>query len=270
MTPRTAIVLTLSLLTCACGGKKKPAQAADAVDSDGGTTETASTDSKPADGTKSSSGGTGDGSGEGKTDAPKKDDCTGFEIANLEDTLNKVACEAPLPKIDDKALDPKDRLDVKASTSSIKVPPGHHADLVVTLTNKSKEPIPLTFTIDPTPRFEVETYDAKNRRVDMPAGNPPPLPSGIAPRVPGEPKGAKVTLAPNGTARVRLGWDAVKMKWAPEKLRGTPPEKGYPRKPAGPLPKGKYTIKIVMPLVGVLEGVDHEISAPKIPIEVGN
>ena len=41
-----------------------------------------------------------------------------------------------------------------------------------------------------------------------------------------------------------LSWDAVKMKWAPDKLKGTPPEKGYPRVPAGPLPKGKYALKV--------------------------
>jgi hypothetical protein len=68
---------------------------------------------------------------------------------------------------------------------------------------------------------------------------------------------------------VRLSWDAVKMKWAPEKVRGTAVEKGYPRTPAGPLPKGKYTVKVVTPLIGVFEGVDHEVSALKVDIEVG-
>jgi hypothetical protein len=58
------------------------------------------------------------------------------------------------------------------------------------------------------------------------------------------------------------------MKWAPEKYRGTPPERGYPRAPAGPLPKGKYGLKVVTPLVGVSEGVDHEMTAPKVEIEI--
>ena len=58
------------------------------------------------------------------------------------------------------------------------------------------------------------------------------------------------------------------MKWAPEKVRGTPPERGYPRAPAGPLAKGKYTVKVVTPLVGVSEGVDHEMSAPKVEVEI--
>jgi hypothetical protein len=59
------------------------------------------------------------------------------------------------------------------------------------------------------------------------------------------------------------------MKWAPEKVRGTPPERGYPRTAAGPLPKGKYMVRVVTPLVNVMEGSEKEISAPKVPIEVG-
>jgi hypothetical protein len=61
----------------------------------------------------------------------------------------------------------------------------------------------------------------------------------------------------------------VKMKWAPDKVRGTAVEKGFPRTPAGPLPKGKYTVKVVTPLIGVFEGGDHEVSAPKLEIDVG-
>jgi hypothetical protein len=270
MTSRPHAALCVALLSLAGCGAKKPSQAADSIDTTEATPkpdEAKDTTSKPPPGDTAKPSG---GDGEAKPDAPKKDECTGFEIANLEEVLNKVSCEAPLPKLDDKALDPKDRLEVKLTSSLAKVVPGQHTDLFLTITNKSKEPLPLTFMIDPTPRFEIETYDAKNKRVDMPAGNPPPLPKGMAPRVPGEPKGAKVTLAPNGSARMRMGWDAVKMKWAPDKLRGTPPEKGYPRMAAGPLGKGKYTVRVVMPLVGVLEGVDHEISAPRLPIDVGN
>ncbi len=59
------------------------------------------------------------------------------------------------------------------------------------------------------------------------------------------------------------------MKWAPEKVRGTSVEKGYPRVPNGPLPKGKYTLKVATPLIGVFEGADHEVSAPKLDLEVG-
>ena len=135
-------------------------------------------------------------------------------------------------------------------------------------TNKSTAPLPLYFTIDPMPRFDIEVYNAKGNRIDMPKNNPPPLPSGMAPRQPGEPKTARILLAANGTARMPMGWDAVKMRWAPEKLKGTPPEKGYPRAAAGPLPKGKYSLKVVTPLVNVFEGIEREVSAPRVQIDV--
>jgi hypothetical protein len=119
------------------------------------------------------------------------------------------------------------------------------------------------------PRFQIEVYSAKTaKRMDLPSPNPPKLPSGMAPREPGTPSTARVTLAANGTGTVQLGWDATKMKWAPEKLTGTPPEQGYPRVAAGPLPKGRYNIRVVTPLIGIFEGVDHEISAPRTVIDV--
>jgi hypothetical protein len=76
-------------------------------------------------------------------------------------------------------------------------------------------------------------------------------------------------LAANGTAKMPLVWEANKTKWAPEKLKGTPPEKGYPRASAGPLPKGKYTLRVVTPLVGFFEGIDHEVTQPKAALEIG-
>jgi hypothetical protein len=128
--------------------------------------------------------------------------------------------------------------------------------------------MPLFFTIDPMPRFDIEVYDKKSNRVDMPKNSPPPLPAGVAARVPGEPRTARIVLAPNGNVRMPLSWDAVKTKWAPEKLKGTPPEKGYPRAPAGPLPKGTYALKVVTPLTNVFEGIDREVTQPLVKVEV--
>ena len=51
---------------------------------------------------------------------------------------------------------------------------------------------------------------------------------------------------------------------------GTAVEKGYPRVPSGALPKGKYTVKVLTPLVGVSEGGEHDVSGPKVEIEVGS
>jgi hypothetical protein len=247
-----------------CGGSKPPENAsgktdtsASKKDDDTSAKESASSD---ADG----------GAGTASGDAPKKDECIGFEVGDIEQILNKSACEEPNVRPDSiPNMETKGKLDVTVSASSPRVPPGGKADLVVTFANKTKQNMTLHFRIDPVPRFEAQVFDAKGKRAEMPTGNPPPPPKGATQPPASEAKAAKLTLAANGTARMRVPWEAVKTKWAPDKYKGTPPERGYPRSPAGPLPKGKYTIKVVTPLVGVNEGSDHEVSTPKIDIEVG-
>jgi hypothetical protein len=195
---------------------------------------------------------------------PKKDECSVFDEANIEGVLLKSACEVPAPT--GQPPDTSKTLAVKVSITPNVLAPGAHGDVVVSFTNKSNAVLPLYFTIDPMPRFDIETYNVKGVRMDLPKNSPPPLPAGIAPREPGEAKTARIMLAPNGTARMPLGWDAVKTRWAPEKLKGTPPEKGYPRAPAGALPKGKYSLKVVTPLMYVFEGIDREVSQPRVEV----
>ena len=221
-----------------------------------------------AGGDESASGGA-DGGANGAS-GEKKDECVGFDIGNLEDLLLKNACEEPNVKPDSmQPVDLKGKLEVSVSASPTRSAGGGKVDLLVTFANKSKEPLVLHFKIDPVPRFEIEVYDTKkSKRADVPTGPTPPPPKGATQPPPSEAKSARVTIAPNGSARARMPWEAVKMKWAPEKYRGTPPERGYPRAAAGPLPKGKYLVKVLTPLVGVSEGVDHEMSAPKVEIEV--
>lgn len=258
--------LALAVTLAAACGQKKPADSAksDKTETDGGATEKSSSsgdDTSAGGGADSKDGGAGD-------DAPKKDECVGFDIGNVEDILIKSACEEKQAPDAIPNVDLKGKLEVVATTSTPKVPGGGKVDIVVAFTNKSKDPLTLHFRIDPLPRFSVEAYDKKGKRVDMPAGNPPPPPKDAKQASPTDPKAAKLTIAPNGTARARLTFDAVKTKWAPDKYKGTPPEKGYPRTAAGPLPKGKYQLRVITPLVGVFEGVDHEVSAPKIDLEV--
>jgi hypothetical protein len=256
-TTRYCLILALALAASACGGKKDAnnpsAQAGDAGDDD---ENAAAFGSESADG--------------GAPKAEKKDVCVGFDIGNLEDLLAKSDCEVPNAKPESlENPDMKGKLEVTLAASPTKTTPSGKVDLVVTFTNKTAAPMPLHFRIDPLARFETETYDAKKKRADMPPGNPPPPPKGHSAPPAAEAKVAKVTVAANGSARVRVPWEAVKMKWAPEKVRGTAVEKGYPRVPAGPLPKGKYTVKVVTPLIGVFEGGDHEVSSPSVEIEVG-
>jgi len=260
-TPALALLLVAGLgLGASAGcGNKKPAEdatnAADGGDEGGG-----------GGGDESAGGGGGDGGAPGE----KKDECVGFDIGNIEDILMKNSCEEPNVKPDSMApVDLKGKLEVTLSASPTRSTGGGKVDLLVTFANKSKEPLVLHFKIDPVPRFETEAYGAKNaKRVDMPAGPTPPPPKNATQPPPSDAKTARVTIAPNGSARARLPWEAVKMKWAPERYRGTPPERGYPRAAAGPLPKGKYVVKVLTPLVGVSEGVDHEMTAPKVEIEV--
>jgi hypothetical protein len=254
---RLAFLVAL-LAPLSCGSKKSaqnPSDKADGADA-GDTTQT-------------SSGGDNSGGGDAGADTPKKDDCVGFDIQSVEDALLKSACEEAQKPDAVSTVDMKGKLEVKVDAMPLKIAPGAKTDLIVAFTNKTKDNLTLHFRIDPTPRFEVEAYDKKGKRVDMPAGKEPPPPKDAKRPDPTEPKSAKITIAPNGTARAHVSWEAVKTKWAPEKYKGTPPEKGYPRAAAGPLPKGKYTVKVVTPLVGVTEGVDHEVSAPKVDIDVG-
>jgi hypothetical protein len=268
---KTNLLSVLLPLLVACGGTKQAGDSKTAADEDGtessasAKTDTPESTEKAAPASDKPAPGSQD---EAATGAPKKDECSAFDISNLEAVLLKSSCEVPNPKADDKPIEAKN-VEVKVAASPSKVAPGGHVDLIVSFTNKTKDPLPLLFTIDPMPRFEVQAYDAKGNRVDMPKNQPPPLPAGVAARVPGEPKTARIVLAANGTARMSLGWEANHTKWAPEKLKGTPPEKGYPRTAAGALPKGKYSIKVVTPLIGVFEGIDHEVSQPRASLDIG-
>jgi hypothetical protein len=250
-----AVGLCLALFS-ACGGKKDADDPKKKHATDGGGGE----DGESSDG----DGGTAEGDA-----GPKKDECVGFDVASLEDMLSKAPCEVPNQKPDSiSPVDMKGKVDVKIDASPTTTAPSGKVDLVVSIVNKTKEPITLNFRIDPTPRFDVEVLDKKGKRIDVPAGTPPDPPKGHSPPPPAEAKTAKLTIAAGGTARQRVQWEAVKMTWAPEKVRGTPVERGFPRKPAGPLPKGKYTVKVQTPLVGVQEGVEHEVSGPRVEIEV--
>ncbi|MGH7286241.1 MAG: hypothetical protein ACRELY_32380 [Polyangiaceae bacterium] len=256
----SAIIGVLAIV--GCGGPKKDANGPSASD-------TASTDTPADSSSASASGGGADGGAAAASDDPKAKAasvCTGFDL-DLTQVLGQSACE--LAKQDDKVKDLKNILDVKLTSSANKVAPGGHVDLVVTFTNKSKDNVVLDFVLDPTARFSTEAYDKKGARVDVPTKAPPPLPNDIAERQATAQSMAQIKLVPGGSAHAQIGWDAVKMKWAPDKVRGTPPEMGYPRAPAGSLAKGKYKVHVVTPLVNVNEGIDKEVSSPVVEIEVG-
>ncbi len=243
---RRAILPALALVSSlACGAGGQSAKSPEVTGADGGDA--------------------GDGGGEGG--APPTTVCTGADL-DLVNVLVQSACEVPNLAPDAKLPDVSALLDVKATVSPAQVAPGGHADIVVTYTNKSPSPLSLNFLLDPTPRFTLEVYTSKNNRAEMPKTKPPPPKGGGAPSEPTAPGTARVTIAPGGRATARLDFNAVKLKWAPELVRGTPPELGYPTSPAGPLPKGAYVVKVITPLIGIFEGMDHEVSTVKANVTV--
>jgi hypothetical protein len=251
------LLISALLLVAACGGGS-----AENKETKQATNEKSDPEKPPADNALE------DGGTKPEDTQPKKDPCVGFEM-DLGAALMQSQCEVENPKPDAKSVDMKDKLTVSLVPSAATVSPGGHADLALTLANKSSSPIQLFFTLDPTPRFPTETYDAKGKkRVDMPWGNPPPLPKGVAPRVATSHETARITIVPNGKATMSIPWDAVKTQWAPEKLKGSSPESGYPRKPNGSLGKGTYVVRVAMPLVLVFEGTEREVSAPKTTITI--
>ncbi len=192
------------------------------------------------------------GGGSGTASGP----CNSNLFDNLADALR--SCEVPMPRAAE-VPSIKDKLDVKISTSTGATSPGGRVEVEITLRNKSNEPIALYFTGDPAPRFDLEAVDSKGKRVDLPAGRWPGYPKGYKPEA-RDAKAAKVTLDKNGVAKIKVNWDAVKTKWAPERARNWE-GRGYPRVPSGPLGPGKYLLRAVLPLIG-------DVDAPKVPIEV--
>ncbi|MBS2016696.1 MAG: hypothetical protein JST00_27680 [Deltaproteobacteria bacterium] len=186
--------------------------------------------------------------------------CTGGDFEDLLESLK--SCEGPAPKASELASNIKDKLEIRLNASTLSTTPGGRVDLTITMRNKSNEPLPLFFTLDPMLRVDFETSDPKGRRVDQPTGKPPKA------TTPSVSKTAKIVLVPTGTARIKIPWDAMKQKYAPERAAGWA-GKGPPRAPNGALPIGKYTIKVLIPLIGVFEGKDA-LDAPKLPIEVSN
>jgi hypothetical protein len=206
-----------------------------------------------------------------KDDAEKKSmSCGGASIPDLAAVLAQSACEAKDAKPDEPEKELKD-LEIKVAADAPKVAPGSTAKITITYHNKGKTVLPLDFVVDPEPRFDFEVYTAKGSRADKPAGDAPPLPTEVQNAPEPEKTVARITLAPNGTATLTTSWTAVKYKWASkDKAKGALPGRGYPREPGAPLPKGKYVLKVLTPLVGVAQGMDHELSQPQTPVEIGN
>jgi hypothetical protein len=275
----SGIAIVLALAACA---QKKPAEEPENTEDTASSDDSKSADKSPAE-TESSSATLGSSTGathlSSRPPAEKatiKDDtenkaapCAGMNIPNLFASLSQAACELPEGASASTQAATKDSLEVTL-TAAPTIAPGSTAQVSVVLKNKSKAKLPLDFTVDPDPRFKFELSTPKGARVDKPPGNEPSLPAqGSSSEEIAQPRLARVTLDPNGSATLLLPWQAVKYKWAPkEKAKGALAGHGYPREPAGPLPKGKYVLRLVMPLANVDEGVDHEVTQPRANVEI--
>lgn len=272
-TPLSCLPLLLTL--SACGGATPPADSPENSD------ESASSSSKgDKSDDESSLGGSSMASHTGDPtvpvtvkddDAVKKKDapCAGTSIADLLALASQDSCVVNDPQAEVNRRDVKDSLEVKVTTDSPKVAPGATVKVTVAIHNKGKQPLPLDLKVDPLPRVNFEVATPKGQRVDKPTGAEPPLPPEVMGAPAPDAKIARILLAPQGNASISLSWDAVKYKWASkDKAKGAVPGRGYPREAAGPLGKGKYVLRVVLPLVGIAEGADHEYSQPKADIEV--
>jgi hypothetical protein len=141
--------------------------------------------------------------------------------------------------------------------------------VTVTYKNKGTKELALDFIVDPEPRFDFEVYTLKGNRVDKPKGSEPALPPEVANAPQPEQKVARIKLAQQGTAKLTLHWNAVQYKWASkDKAKGALPGHGYPKEPGKPLKKGAYVLRVITPLAGVSEGIDHELSQPRVQITI--
>lgn len=204
-------------------------------------------------------GGTTTSPNSGTAVSAKETACTLAEIDSLDQVLRN--CDSPMPKAADvpSGLGEKLELTVTSSTGSTK--PGGRVDVTLTLKNKSNDPLPLYFSGDPKPRFEVETFDATGtRRVDLPKDKPPK--TAFPPTRPV--KASRIILMAGGSARIRVPWDAVKTRWAPEKVK-TWEGRGPARTVFANLPHGKYQLRVAIPLI-VFE--KRELELPKIGVDV--
>jgi hypothetical protein len=245
-----------ALVLVGCGGGKPPASAAEASASQESALDSAYWGAKN---------GVFD-QDESKL-ALRQRSCSGGSL-DLLNALSEASCEKPGEPLAMETRNLKNQVDVRVVPAKTKVAPGETVEVRVVFTNKSSAGLPLDFRVNPFARFEIQVFDAKGKRVDLPQGPHPAWPANHEDRG-AEPRVAEVRLDENGTGYVNLSFAASRTRWAPEKARGAAAGSPYPRLPAGRLPKGKYTLRVVTPLLGVDESPEREMSAPTAKIEVG-
>ncbi len=188
---------------------------------------------------------------------------SGCNLGDTDDVLDWITnekCRVPNNDIEPRS-GLREKLEWKLVASTPQITAGGRVDLSLALKNRSSEMVPLYFLVD-GPVFVVQAFDAKGKRVDLPAGKPK-APQGVIVEE-GPPKVARLNVTAGATLKARLVWDAVKTRWAPDKIEGSfVTQATFPRAPAGNLALGMYSIRVVPQMSAVAEDV-----VPKLPIEV--
>lgn len=185
--------------------------------------------------------------------------CAVSDTEEIADWLKNDKCKIPASEAD-RTPGLSQKLDFKLTGSTPEISPGGRVDLTLTIKNKSTEQVALVFNVD-GPVFQVQTFDAKGKRLS-PSGKPK-APTGVVVDEDSV-RTVKLLVGAGATLKTKLFWDAVKLKWAPEKIEGPITTIGtFPVAPAGNLPIGKYSVRLGTSLNGV-----GDENLPRVPVEV--
>ncbi|MBK6463931.1 MAG: hypothetical protein IPF92_23460 [Myxococcales bacterium] len=185
--------------------------------------------------------------------------CAVNDVEEIAEWLKNDKCKIPASEVE-RTSGLSEKLEWKLTASTNEIVAGGRVDLMLTLKNKSSESVALVFNVD-GPSFTTQSFDPKGKRVGEPSGKPKP-PTGVT--LEETTRTVRLNVSSGATLKTKLFWDAVKLKWAPEKIEGSFVTPGtFPAVPAGNLKPGTYTVRLATSLNGVSDD-----SLPKLSMVV--
>ncbi len=176
--------------------------------------------------------------------------CNVNDVEEITEWLKNDKCKIPASEVV-RTAGLAEKLEWKLTASTNEIVAGGRVDLVLSVKNKSSENLTLIFNVD-GPSFAMQTFDAKGKRVGNPAGKPK-APTGVALEEDAA-RTIRLNVSSGATLKTKLFWDAVKLKWAPDKIEGSFTTTGtFPTAPAGNMAPGKYVVRLATSLTGVSE-----------------
>ncbi|HRG97780.1 MAG TPA: hypothetical protein PLR99_16110 [Polyangiaceae bacterium] len=185
--------------------------------------------------------------------------CNVNDVDEVAEWLKNDKCKIPASEIE-RTPGLSEKLEWKLTASTNEIVAGGRVDLMLTLKNKSSENVALIFNVD-GPSFTTQSFDPKGKRIGEPSGKPK-APSGVT--LEETTRTVRLNVSSGATLKTKLFWDAVKLKWAPDKIEGSFVTPGtFPTVPAGNLKPGTYTVRLATSLNGV-----SDESLPKLSMVV--